>query len=104
MIRTADSERVVLDLLKVQKVKLRRIDSLNGLLSLVIIMFYVVEYEIFANGDTKKARFSSTAINHVLRTLMIILSAVVCFIQYFHYETLLQIQKILKLKDKRETI
>ena len=104
MIRTADSERVVLDLLKVQKVKLRRIDSLNGLLSLVIIMFYVVEYEIFANDDTKKAKFSSTTINHVLRTLMIILSAVVCFIQYFHYATLLQIQKILKLKDKRETI
>ena len=67
-------------------------------------MFYVVEYEIFASGDSKKPKFTSTAANHVLRTLMILMSAMVCFIQYFHYSTLLQIQKILKLKDKRETI
>lgn len=102
-VRNNISESIILDQLKKQKSKLRKNDTITGIFSLSLICLYVVEYEIFISSNGKE-KFKSNFMNHAIRIIMILLSAFVCFLQYFHYSILLKIQKILKLKDKRETI
>ena len=97
------TESIILAMLKKEKSKLRRYDSINGIFSLVLITLYVIEYEIFIY-DIGKKKFSSNVFNHLFRFVMLGLSACVCFVQYFHYDSLLKIEKILKLRDQRETI
>ncbi len=102
-VRNHISESIILAQLKKEKSKMRRYDSINGIFSLILICLYIVEYEIFLS-DTGKEKFTSNYWNHIFRFAMLVLSSFVCVLQYFHYSVLLNIQKILKLKDKRETI
>ena len=102
-VRNHISESIILAQLKKEKSKMRRYDTINGIFSLILICLYIVEYEIFLS-DAGKQKFASNFWNHILRSTMLILSSFVCVLQYFHYSVLLNIQKILKLKDKRETI
>ena len=97
------SESIILDQLKKEKSKLRKYDTINGIFSLCLISLYVVEYEIYVSNNGKP-KFSSNVFNHMLRLVMMMLSACVCVVQYYHYDMALKIEKILKLRDKRETI
>ena len=102
-IRKSFVEAVILDKLRKEKTVLRKYDTMNGGLSLILILLYIVEYEMFIS-DNGKPKYSSTAVNHLFRFVMLGLSSCVCVVQYYHYDSLLKIQKILKLKDQRETL
>lgn len=104
IVKNQYQERIILDQLKKEKRVLRKFDTINGIFSLSIISIYVIEYEIFAKPSGSKEAFKSTYLNHILRIILFCISVCVCIIQYFHYTSILKIEKILKLRDKKDTI
>lgn len=79
--------------------KLRKVDTVSTLLTLVVLFVYSIEFELYnSNG------MNSTVGNHVLRVLMFITNAVNCYVLYFHYVHQLELYKILKLKHPKETM
>jgi len=84
------------------KVKLRTIDTTIGVLTMLVIILYAVEYEILiyssvVDGEVKKRYPKSLTANHILRCIIIAFSLVVCTLIYFHYKvknTLDQLQGI----------
>lgn len=100
-----DTNESILDsALKKERKGLRTWDSIGGVLTLTLILLYVVEYENFATVTEGAQAFSSSPLNHALRVIMLGIAGVICVVQYFHYSYLLRIDKVLKIKDKKETL
>ena len=102
-IKTDTTEAITEAALKKEKRKLRMWDSIGGCLSLSFISLYTIEYEQFASKNDSEA-FTSNAVTNTLRVVLMALCGALCVVQYFHYTYLLRIDKILRLKDKKDTL
>lgn len=72
------------------KKQMKKKDTIAGLISLFIMFIYFYEYETFltetkVNGLITKKRHESTSLNSILRSVMMIMSVVVCFFIINHY-------------------
>lgn len=92
------ADQVINEKIKVVKKKLRKVDSISSFLLLIVLFVYSIEFELYNSNN-----MSSTAANHVLRTLMLISNGINCYVLYFHYKYQLEMYKILKLKHPKET-
>lgn len=102
-IKLQTSEALIESALRKEKIKLKMWDTIGGCLSLGFITIYVIEYEQFASKNSSEA-FVSNALNSSLRVVLMAICGALCVVQYFHYTYLLRIDKILKLKDKKDTL
>lgn len=102
-VRKNTNEAVLDAALKKERMNLRWWDSLGGILTLGLILIYIIEYENFAT-ETDTAAFNSGPLNDTLRVIMLCIAGGICVVQYFHYTYLLKIDKVLKLKDKKDTL
>lgn len=93
------SESIINAQVKVVKSKLRKVDTINSILTISVLALYAVEYEIYSGNG-----LNSNYINHILRSIMLITNGFVCWILFYHYKYSLELQKILKLKHPKETL
>lgn len=111
-----------------QKKFIRFVDTVAALIALVIILIYFYEFELFIrvdysdSGTIIKKRHESTSLNSILRTIMIIGSIITsktilpCDFEslayltqqgvmiYIHYKKQLELQKLMKIRNKKDTL
>ena len=83
------------------KYRLKVFDTITGIITFTIIILYTIEFEWFitkmkeSDGTVTKDQHQSTIINHILRTVILLLSIVVCVLIYIHYKVNLRLKKYL---------
>ena len=87
------------DTLKRVKLQLKKVDSITSLITVSSIIISSFEYNIYDNNNK-----TSTLSNHILRSILIILSIFNCFVLYHHYTLTINLHKTLKLTHQNESL